>query len=107
MKSIRKIGGKVTALAVAIATSVALLSPYDANASSGGEGPGGGGGRKCYGNFVASVHCGYIVSLDLKTVAPCYVTERYCPTGTNISQCTPLTCNNMCGTTSGATMNCN
>jgi hypothetical protein len=35
MKSIRKIAGKVTALAVAITTSVALLSPYDAQAGSG------------------------------------------------------------------------
>lgn len=35
MKGIRKIAGKVTALAVAITTSVALLSPYDGNAQSG------------------------------------------------------------------------
>jgi hypothetical protein len=45
MKSIRKIAGKVTALAVAITTSVALLSPYDANATSGISV--GGGSAKC------------------------------------------------------------
>jgi len=47
MKSIRKIAGKVTALAVAITTSVALLSPYDANAGSGTDGSMTGGGAKC------------------------------------------------------------
>lgn len=43
MKRIRKIAGKVTALAVAITTTVALLSPYDANAQSGSRGAGSGG----------------------------------------------------------------
>lgn len=42
MKGIRKIAGKVTALAVAITTTVALLSPYDANATSGISTGGGG-----------------------------------------------------------------
>ena len=61
MKSIRKIAGKVTALAVAITTSVALLSPYDAQAGSGAT-VGGGSATKCGWTPISTECSQYVVT---------------------------------------------
>jgi hypothetical protein len=76
MKSIRKIAGKVTALAMAIATSVALLSPYDVSAQSGG-GTGGGGGTKCFVKNSYFEECGYTVSMN-GNITIIYVQSNTC-----------------------------
>jgi hypothetical protein len=106
MKSIRKIAGKLTALAVAITTSVALLSPYDASANSGSTNAGGGVGEKCFGrNYIRSA-CGTKPGPNGNLIT-CYVMNAYCPRGTNTSSCAEAYCNNSCGLTIQPTQNCN
>ncbi len=81
MQKLRKISSKLVTLSVALTTTMVLLSPYDANATS-GTSTGGGGAEKC-GWEQKSQQCGkkYYANPATGTTGYILLYDKDCPKG--------------------------